>query len=268
MVDLNIRALDCDDCEGERGKRGHRGHRGHDGRDGDTGPTGPTGPMGFTGSTGPGFDGSAGPTRLIFTVDGVYVPTPGTTRVRVLMSGGGGGGGGSSGSPTGNSVGGGGAAGADLDFIVDGPITGGSVLIGTGGPGGFSNPGSNGLLTSVTINAVVYTASPGEGGGRTQVTGSNAVAFGGITLPGSSAVDIVSGDDGMSGVHGGLAAAGGNGGSGEFGIGGQGFRALASAGDGLPGTGFGSGGGGAASTTTDQTGGNGAPGVVIIEEFM
>lgn len=263
MADIKILE---DECDGERGPRGHRGHRGHDGDDGSTGPTGPTG------------SGSGAPTRQIFTSDGTYVPTPGTTSVRVLMSGGGGAGGGAGTTTPGvtaHSIGGGGGAGAALDFILDGPITGGPVVIGAGGTGNIENPGNDGLPSSVTINGTVFTAASGEGGGFALVVGTTgvAVAFGGITLSGSSAVDIVSGDDGMSGVHGDTTVlAGGNGGSGEFGIGGQGFRGFgSSSGDGLPGSGFGSGGGGAGSTgalgtTPPQTGGSGAPGVVIIEE--
>ena len=175
----------------------------------------------------------------------------------------------------GNSVGGGGAAGAALDFIIDGPITGGPVVIGAGGAGVVGGAGGDGSITSVTINAVVYVAAPGQGGSRVSSPSpaTPAFALGGITLPGSSAVDIVSGDNGMPGsmVSGdslNLNAVGGHGGSGEFGIGGE---ATTGGGSGSPGQGRGSGGGGAASATaplgTDAAGGDGAPGVVIIEEF-
>jgi hypothetical protein len=60
-------------------------------------------------------------------------------------------------------------------------------------------------------------------------------------------------------------AIGGTGAGGKFGIGGLGASPVP--GPGLPGTGFGSGGGGAVSDTVSQAGGNGAPGIVIIDEF-
>jgi len=247
MADIKILEDDCD--RGERGPRGHRGH------DGSTGPTGPTGSTGPTGPTGP-----AGPlSRQIFTADDTYVPTPGTTKVQVQMSGGGGDGGDSVGSPGGLSVGGGGGAGAALDFFIDGggSITGGPVVI--GGPGG---------PTSVTINAVVYTATPGQNGGLAfSAIGDPVTAAGGNTSAGSSAVDVVSGESGMPGIvlstvfgHSGTGAGG------EFGIGGNG-NGVDSPGNGQAGSGFGSGGGGALSTTASFVGGTGAPGIVIIDEY-
>lgn len=280
MADMTFRGPDDCDGEGERGesgergKRGHRGHdgeRGHDGHDGATGPTGPTGATGPTGSTGPtgqtGPSGGAGFTRQIFTANGVYIPTPGTSRVNVRMSGGGGAGAGAEGGLAGSSAGGGGAAGAALEFVVMGPITGGPVLIGAGETGSTGSGGS-GLPTSVTINATVYEAAPGGGGVQTASTPIAVLAQGGITSDASTAVDIISGDNGMPGGtssnHPLAGAMGGNGGSGLFGIGGRG---AIGGGDGSAGSGFGSGGGGAATILTDQVGGDGMPGVVIIDEY-
>ena len=255
MADISKRLPGCAH-DGERGKRGKRGKRGHRGQDGATGPTGPVGPV-----------GPAGPlARQIFTADGTYVPSPGTTKVRVMMCGGGGSGGGA-GTAVGVSVGGGGGAGASLDFFLDGggPITGGPVVIGMGGTG-IVVGGSPGSPTSVTINAVVYTAAPGMGGG-TAANPPPATIPGGNTLVGSSPVGIVSGESGLPGIvddllhgHGGAGAGGG------FGIGGN---SSIIPGNGLPGSGFGSGGGGAWATqlTLSFVGGDGAPGIVVIDEF-
>ena len=264
MTDISKRGPDCDnDCEGERGKRGRRGHRGHDGSDGSAGSDGATGPTGSTGTP-----GSSGPlARQIFTADGIYVPTPGTTKVHVMMSGGGGAGTGSQGSPAGVSVGGGGASGAALDFFIDGggPISGGPVVIGPGGISAIAG-GSAGGPTSVTINTVVYTAAPGSQGGfalRALVT--SATISGGTQLPGSSAVDVVSGDNGLPGIVTDLTTGhGGSGAGGAFGIGGRGSLGP---GVGLIGSGYGAGGGGAFSTDTSFIGGDGTAGVVIIDEF-
>ena len=187
-----------------------------------------------------------------------------------MCGGGGAGGGGNVG--TGNSVGGGGAAGAALDFVINGPIAGGPVVIGAGGLGVLASAGAPGGTTSVTINAVVYSAAPGDGGQRENSLSPEVPVFalGGFTLPGSSAVGIVSGDNGMQGSmvqDPGLIAVGGSGGSGRFGIGGPAFN---SGGNGLPGTGNGSGGSGGRSPFlgVDTIGGDGTSGVVVIDEYL
>jgi hypothetical protein len=167
------------------------------------------------------------------------------------------------------SVGGGGGSGAALNFFIDGggPITGGPVVIGAGGIGGLGLVGSPGAPTSVTINAIVYTAAPGNGGGLAFSAAGTATAQGGNTQAGSSAVDVVSGESGLPGIGvagSSLVAIGGNGAGGEFGIGGSGSTGD---GNGSAGSGFGSGGGGSVSSTVDQSGGDGTAGVVIIDEF-
>lgn len=251
MADVNVRADGCDDLP-----RGRRGRRGHDG------PTGPTGPS-----------GAEALARQIFTTDGTYVPTLGTTRVQVRMCGGGGAGGGSFGQVDGVSVGGGGGSGAALDFVVDGggaPITGGPVVIGAGGVGVLGSTGSTGGFTTVTVNAVVYSAAPGSGGGTglsDSFTPNAATVAGGNTLNLSSAVDVVSGECGTPGIAVSLARGqGGTGAGGEFGIGGNGTE-VANSQDGEAASGFGAGGGGSGSTAASQTGGAGTAGVVVIDEF-
>lgn len=256
MADIKILTDNCDDEQhGDRGRRGRRGRRG---------PTGPTGPSS-------GGDGAQ--SRQIFTTDDTYVPTPGTTRVEVMMAGGGGAGGGSLGQVSGVSVGGGGGAGAALDFFIDSggvPITGGPVIIGAGGVGALGAAGGAGGFTTVTINGTVYSAAPGNGGGTAasdSFTPTAATVAGGNTLNLSSVVDVVSGECGTPGVAVSLARGqGGTGAGGEFGIGGDGTDVLGGL-DGGTASGFGAGGGGSGSTTTSQTGGAGAPGIVIIDEF-
>lgn len=133
------------------------------------------------------------------------------------------------------------------------------------GVGGIAGGAANGTPTSIVINATLYTAAPGSSGAATGTAAANTPVFaqGGITQPGSSAVAIVRGDNGMPGAALGINGVGGNGGSGGFGIGGLGTPG--NLGTGFPASGFGAGGGGAAGV--DLLGGNGAPGIVIVEEY-
>ena len=213
--------------------------------------------------------------RQIITAAGTYTPTLGTKRVVVRMCGAGGGGSGVGASPTGGqgACGAGGASGVYFEQQIAGTplITGGAVTIGAAGAAGVaSTAGGAGGDTTVTVQAVVYTAKGGGGGndGGEDLAPPSARA-GGITIAGSSPGDFTTYEAGVGGILAGNAGdevtIGGGGGSGRLGVGGvrstQGAGAAAS--------GYGAGGGGASNWQDASTynGGAGAPGVIIIDEW-
>lgn len=207
--------------------------------------------------------------RQIFTSNGTYNPTPGTSRVRVRLCGGGAGGGGTTGAGGFAIAGGGGGSGLTVDFEVGGStISGGAVVIGTAGGGGAaSSPGSNGTSSTIVVNTVTYTAAGGVGGQGATAVNANAVLGGGGQLGGSSAGDWQTAQRGAIGVAFGADVNGGDGGSSPFGIGGAGTQS-GGGGDGSPGTGRGCGGGGGASFNAGlHVGGAGNGGIAIVDEY-
>lgn len=213
--------------------------------------------------------------RQIFTTSGTYTPTTGTYRVRVRMVGGGGGGGGATGAAN---VGAGGGAGGYVEAWIDpgAAITGGTVTIGTGGAGGDDTgayPAGFGVAggdTSAVIQGTTYTAGGGGGGAGSAAPSATALTAGGSAGAALSFGDVVAaGAPGSPGIK--LSASlcvSGSGGSGPFGGGGGGVTAGASGWPATNGTGYGSGGsGGSGAASTGYAGGDGAPGLVIIEEY-
>lgn len=194
----------------------------------------------------------------IFTSSGTYTPTPGTKRIRVIITGGGGGGGGCQAYSSNETFfgAGGGAGGTVITTLI---LTKDSypVTIGAGGAGGVS--ATNGLKGGDSVFASLI-APGGQGGGKTGATNTNG---GGGGAPNTGDIRITGGDggDGQSGNIG----VSGEGGASYWGGGGR-----AGAGGGVRGRAFGSGGGGAYDagySGTSMTGGKGADGVCIIEEF-
>ncbi|HHI0063814.1 TPA: phage tail protein [Escherichia coli] len=194
----------------------------------------------------------------VFTSSGTYTPTPGTKRIRVTITGGGGGGGGCKAISNNETFfgAGGGAGGTVITTLI---LTKDSypVTIGAGGAGGVS--ATNGLKGGDSSFGSVI-APGGEGGGKSGVTNTNG-GNGGV--PSTGGINIIGGNggDGQSGNIG----VSGEGGASYWGGGGR-----AGAGGGVRGRAFGSGGGGAYDagySGTSKTGGKGADGVCIIEEF-
>ncbi|MED9323587.1 phage tail protein [Escherichia coli] len=194
----------------------------------------------------------------VFTSSGTYTPTPGTKRIRVTITGGGGGGGGCKAISNNETFfgAGGGAGGTVITTLI---LTKDSypVTIGAGGAGGVS--ATNGLKGGDSSFGLVI-APGGEGGGKSGVTNTNG-GNGGV--PSTGGINIIGGNggDGQSGNIG----VSGEGGASYWGGGGR-----AGAGGGVRGRAFGSGGGGAYDagySGTSMTGGKGADGVCIIEEF-
>lgn len=194
----------------------------------------------------------------VFTSSGTYTPTPGTKRIRVTITGGGGGGGGCQAySSSETFFGGGGGAGGTIISTMTPAQNSYQVTIGAGGAGGVS--ATIGLKGGDSAFASLI-APGGQGGGKTGATNTNG---GGGGAPTTGDIRITGGDggDGQSGNIG----VSGEGGASYWGGGGR-----AGAGGGIIGKAYGSGGGGAYDagySGTSMTGGKGADGVCIIEEF-
>ncbi len=214
----------------------------------------------------------------IFKSSGKYIPTPGTKKIRVTASGGGGGGGGVP-ETTANqqATAGAGLSGAFIEafFEVDNDFEV-NVIIGAAGKGGGAgrNSGSEG---GTTYFGSLITAPGGTGGGAGGASANTSYIQGiswgasptssGTVLrafrcsaktPGAMVISV-------------KAVAGGTGGDtplGSGGIGGASSSSFSGRGGGKA-EGFGAGGGGACAPAGSeaQSGGDGAPGIVIVEEY-
>ena len=194
----------------------------------------------------------------VFTSSGTYTPTPGIKRIRVTITGGGGGGGGCKATSNNETFfGAGGGAGGTIISIMTPTQNSYPVTIGAGGAGGVS--ATNGTRGGNSVFASLI-APGGAGGGKSGVTNTNG-GNGGV--PSTGDINIIGGcgGDGQSGNIG----VSGEGGTSYWGGGGR-----AGAGGGVSGKAYGSGGGGAYDagySGTSMTGGKGAAGICIIEEF-
>lgn len=214
----------------------------------------------------------------IFTSNGTWTKPTGIKHVRLRLVGGGGGGGGAGtalNSATAG-AGGGGAAYGEKTILAASLGATEAVVVGAGGAGGGGvNPGATGVASSFGGHV---TASAGGGGQpigssgadvRMQSGGNNqGVATGAdISIPGSPGgpafvYRVLAAD---------RAAQAGNGGASVLGGGGRGLSGTSGSSDnGLVGLGFGSGGGGAVAIhdVAGAAGGNGAPGIVIVDEYF
>ncbi len=193
-----------------------------------------------------------------FASSGTYTPSPETKRIRVTITGGGGGGGGCKATSNNETFfGAGGGAGGTVITILTPTQNSYPVTIGAGGAGGVS--ATNGLKGGDSSFGSVI-APGGEGAGKVGVTNTNG-GNGGVPNIGDIRITGGDGGDGQSGNIG----VSGEGGASYWGGGGR-----AGAGGGVRGRAFGSGGGGAYDagySGTSMTGGKGADGVCIIEEF-
>ncbi|HHU1485307.1 TPA: phage tail protein [Escherichia coli] len=194
----------------------------------------------------------------VFTSSGTYTPTPGTKRIRVTITGGGGGGGGCQAISNNETFfGAGGGAGGTIISIMTPTQNSYPVTIGAGGAGGIgANYGLNGGYSSFAS----LIAIGGEGAGKVGVTNTNG-GNGGVPSTGDIRITGGNGGDGQNGNI----NVSGEGGTSYWGGGGR-----AGAGGGVSGKAYGSGGGGAYDggySGTSMTGGKGAAGICIIEEF-
>ena len=204
-----------------------------------------------------------------FETSGNFVKAnyPGGRQVTFRCQGGGGGGGGAQSVTSQCSPGRGGTGGAYAETTVDfddlDDIT--TITVGAGGAGGAgANNGAPGGMTS----AGAHCAGAGGFGGFDSASSSSAAAISGHfsqtsgvgdrIVPGEAAQGAIrlSGSEGLSGA----------GGNAFLGVGGAGVNQLT--GNGHDGKGWGGGGGGACSrNNSSKTGGDGAPGVVIVEIY-
>ncbi|EIA9488754.1 tail fiber protein [Escherichia coli] len=194
----------------------------------------------------------------VFTSSGTYTPTLGTKRIRVTITGGGGGGGGCKAISNNETFfGAGGGAGGTIISIMTPTQNSYPVTIGAGGAGGVS--ATNGTSGGNSVFASLI-APGGAGGGKVGVTNTNG-GNGGVPSTGDIRITGGNGGDGQSGNI----SVSGEGGTSHWGGGGR-----AGAGGGVSGKAYGSGGGGAYDagySGTSMTGGKGAAGICIIEEF-
>ena len=194
-----------------------------------------------------------------------YTPTAGVKIIVVDAVGGGGGGGGSQAANASQSAagsGGGSSAFATAKYLVSGPI---SLTVGAGGIGQFA---ANGTAGGNTVFGSLLTCPGGGYGllGSAEVAGITSLGIGGAQPTGSGIITACSGYLGDNGfVISAAASASGKGAISPYGPGGGNTVS----GNGNPGGGNGSGGGGGGSSPNagPSTGGNGAPGCIIIYEF-
>ncbi|EIH6957605.1 carbohydrate kinase [Escherichia coli] len=190
----------------------------------------------------------------VITSSGTYTPTPGTRKIKVILTGGGGGG--SSVIATSFSqtaFGGGGGSAATCIGIFDlEDISDFSVVIGAGGTAG--NPGG-----TSTFNGMSAGRGGGGSGVNTPATGTGGAA--GTATGGLINIHGGHGSDGQLGSY----YSFGNGAASFWGGGGR-----AGAANGIAAKAYGAGGGAAYDTSFSgalKAGGTGAPGVCVIEEF-
>lgn len=206
----------------------------------------------------------------VFTANGTYTPTPGTTFIIAEAVGGGGGGGGTAATAAGQiATGGGGGPGAYGKGRYTSAFSGLAVTIGTAGTAGaVGSGGGNGGTTS--LGALL--SCPGGTGGQAgaAVTPPTFSA----SIVGTSALPTGANIFGTLGQFSGPAFSfstsqllSGAGGSSLFGAGGQPRLNVTAVG--LPGNGYGAGGSGAAggASVAGQTGGAGTAGLLIIWEY-
>lgn len=204
--------------------------------------------------------------RQVITRTGTYTPTKGARSVLVRLVGGGGGGGGDVTTGFTYTAGSGGNSGTCLEaYVSTSGLVPGPVSIGSGGPGGDASRGgvgNSGNDTSIVINGSRYLARGGAGGSAASSPGAEPS----VNPDGSGPSGLPTYAPGGPGVsNGSNTASPGTGGSSPFGTGGLGGSQ-----GGAPGQGYGSGGGGTCtfgSATEVHTGGPGAPGVVVLDEF-
>jgi hypothetical protein len=205
----------------------------------------------------------------IFTASGTYTPTAGTTKIRVrAVAGGGAGGGTQATSSIAAAAAGGGASGmyAEVGMANPGVQT---VTIGAGGvavSGGAGGAGGNTSFGALVVLIGGLGTSVGGAGTPPNVSPSAAAGTGG-TVPGTGVINFNNGTSAAPGFSLSLTQViGGGGGSNPFGSGQQRNQV---SGAGVIGSGYGSGGSGAAAgaSTAALAGGNGQPGILIVDEY-
>lgn len=192
-----------------------------------------------------------------------YTPTAGTTRIRVKVMGGGGAGGGTPSTTSGQvAIGGAGGAGGYAESLLTSGFSGASVVVGAAGVGASNANGGNGGTSSF---GAFITCGGGIGGtaGTVTTTATGTTPAPGGTASGGNLLNLT----GNIGAAAFIAIVGGTG-SGTLGYG-----ASTPYGSCIPsGSAVGNGSSGAGNSAFPSTGAakaglNGAPGIVIVEEY-
>ena len=211
--------------------------------------------------------------RVIYTESGSFVKAnyPGLRMVRVVCQAGGGAGGGAvATSSSERSAGRGGGGGEYAESWLPADILPSTVTV-TVGAGGEGVPGAEGLPGGDSSFGTLVVARGGPGGVVSTGTGNTGSAG---TSGGTGGVGdlLIPGGEG-GGVHrnsGANLAISGEGGNSVLGHGGKMRIPGSTYFVGSPGTGYGGGGGGAANLTSQSAsvGGDGAPGIVIVDIYV
>lgn len=211
------------------------------------------------------------PTFQIFTSDGTWNKPIGLKKVKLRLVGGGGGGGGAPATGASQVSGGsGGSGGGYCEAWIDASTLANteSVIVGLAGAGASGLNGTNGSASSFGTCA----AQGGQGGFTFAASGSGRIGS-------PNGGEAVGANINVNGKKGGVGwgtfttvghSISGEGACGPFSDGGGPVAATtANGGAGGDATGYGGGGGGAANGASQsaRAGGNGSPGIVIIEEY-
>jgi hypothetical protein len=206
--------------------------------------------------------------RTAFTASGTWTKQSWCRVARVIVIGGGGGGGGVDNNTAAAAAGGGGGGGGYSDkFITAGLGATETVTVGAAGAGGAA--GNNAGATGGTSSFGAHCSATGGTGGAGGLNNAGInVRQGGTGGTGTGGDVNASGDSGGYGFSDGASGriASGHGGASMLGGGARGQLNTAA---GNAGGNYGGGGSGAAgnNTTTDYAGGDGAPGIVFVEEY-
>lgn len=206
----------------------------------------------------------------IFTSNGTYTPTSGMKYciVEVQAPGGGGGGAATSGATT-AAIGGGGGGGGYARKTFAAATIGASqtVTVPAGGAGGAAGSNNGTTASTVSMGALISATGGGGGaGGGAGAVGANVGGAGGIgtaTSPGFA----TTGSPGGACISSALNVMGSSGGNSYFS--GGGLAIAGNVGAGNAALGYGGGGGGAVTAnSTQQAGGAGAPGLIVVTEYV
>ena len=220
---------------------------------------------------------SASVITTVFTVsDPTWAPTAGVKTLKVTVTGGGGGGGGAESDLPRNGCGVSGSAAGTGIKTINAPIDASyAVVVGGGGTGGAGITGSDGgdggdssfdgasiaIITGSGGNGGTGAASPLPVNGGAQGKIGGAASNGDLNIAGGDSGRMVVLNDGV--VQNSIAGASYWGGGGAL------LSVDFFTGSGSPGVAHGSGGAGAlSSTATDYDGGDGAEGIVVVEEYF
>ncbi|AGG91303.1 tail fiber assembly [Synechococcus phage S-RIP2] len=202
--------------------------------------------------------------QQVFTTTGTstWTKPSGITKVKVIVTGGGGGGAG--GQNEANCGSSGAAGGTAIEIIDVSSVSSVTVTVGTGGPGGSSDGAGTGGGTS---SFGTYCSATGGDRGLNNAAYSNtsrslggAGTGGDINITGGAGGQAGGGNtsDSNSGQRGGASYWGGGGTGGSMNVGAAASSGIA----------YGSGGGGGNHHTGNEApGANGAPGIVVVEEY-